>query len=83
MKDKGSAQIHGQIFEYKFCALAYLRATNMGYKFKLASNKSELGAFDDIVVEYLDGNSSKKHIFVQLKSKLNKHITMSELKSKN
>ena len=83
MKDKGSAQIHGQIFEYKFCALAYLRATNKGYKFKLASNVKGLGAFDDIVVEYLDSNSRKSHIFVQLKSKLNKHITMSQLKSKD
>ena len=62
-KDKGSAGIHGQIFEYKFCALSFLRATNKGYKFKLASNVKGLGAFDDVVVEYLDDNCSKKHIF--------------------
>ena len=78
-KDKGSAQIHGQIFEYKFCALSFLRATKKGYKFKLASNVKGLGAFDDVVVEYLDDNCSKKHIFLQLKSKVNKKITMQQL----
>ena len=81
-KDKGSAQIHGQIFEYKFCALSFLRATKKGYKFKLASNVKGLGAFDDVVVEYLDDNCSKRHIFLQLKSKAKRHITLSELKSK-
>jgi len=81
MKDKSSAQIHGQIFEYKFCARVYLRYKNKGYKIKLASNKSGLGAFDDVAVEYLDGNCSKRHIFLQLKRKEKQHITMSELKS--
>jgi len=51
----------------------------MGYKFKLASNVKGLGAFDDVVVEYLDGNCSKKHIFLQLKSKLKQKITMQQL----
>jgi len=60
-----------------------LRAKSRGYKFKLASNVKGLGVFDDVVVEYLDGNCSKKHIFLQLKSKLNRHITMSELKSRS
>ena len=78
-KDKGSAQIHGQIFEYKFCALSYLRARNKGHKFKLASNVKGLGAFDDVAVEYLDGNCRIKHIFLQLKSKLNQSITMQQL----
>ena len=78
-KDKGAAQIHGQIFEYKFCALSFLRATNKGYEFKLASNVKGLGAFDDVVVEYIDGNRRKSHVFVQLKSKLNKHISMHQL----
>ena len=82
-KDKGSAGIHGQIFEYKFCALVFLRATNKGYKFKLASNVKGLGAFDDVVVEYVDENSRKFHIFVQLKSKARRIITMSQLKSKD
>jgi hypothetical protein len=49
-KEKGSAQIHGQNFEYKFCALVFLRAQNKGYKFKLASNVKGLGAFDDVFV---------------------------------
>ena len=82
-KDKGSAGIHGQNFEYKFCALVFLRATNKGYKFKLASNVKGLGAFDDVVVEYVDENSRKFHIFVQLKSKARRIITMSQLKSKD
>jgi len=81
-KDTGSAQIHGQIFEYKVCALTFLRATNKGCKFKLASNKKGHGAFDDVVVEYLDENCSKRHIFLQLKSKAKRQVTMSELKSK-
>jgi len=83
MKDKGSAQIHGHVFEYKFCALVYLRAKNKGYKFKLASNVKGLGAFDDVVVEYLDEDSSKRHIFLQLKSKAKRQITMAQLKSKD
>ena len=29
-RDLGSAQIHGQLFEYKFCALVFLRAKNEG-----------------------------------------------------
>jgi hypothetical protein len=81
MRDKGSAQIHGQLFEYKFCALVFLRATNRGYKFKLASNMREPGAFGDVVVEYLDDNCSKRHIFLQLKRKVKQKITMSRLKS--
>jgi len=59
-----------------------LRATNKGYKFKLASNATGLGAFDDILLEYRDDKCSKKHIFLQLKSKANRQVTMSELKSK-
>jgi hypothetical protein len=41
------------------------------------------GAFDDVVVEYLDATSRKSHIFLQLKSKARRHITMSQLKSKD
>ena len=80
MKRKGTAGIDGLNYEYKFCAIVYLRAKNKGYKFKLASNEEKLGAFDDVEVEYLDGNSSKRHIFVQLKSIAKRNITMSELK---
>jgi ankyrin repeat protein len=79
-KDKGSAGIHGQQFEYKFCALLFARAIKRGYKFKLASNMKGLGAFDDVVIEYLDDTSRKRHIFVQLKSKENTLIKMSHLK---
>jgi hypothetical protein len=79
VKDKGSAQIHGHMFEYKFCALVYLSAKNKGCKFKVASNMEGVGAFDDVVVEYLDDNSRKKHIFVQLKSKVKQSITIDKL----
>jgi hypothetical protein len=82
-KDKGSAGIHGQTFEYKFCALVFVRIKNKGHKFKLASNMKGLGPLDDVVVEYLNKNSRKKHIFVQLKSKIRQPITMSQLKSKD
>ena len=34
-KDKGSAQIHGQIFEYKFCALLYLGPETRGISLNL------------------------------------------------
>ena len=74
VKDTGSAQIHGQIFEYKFWALVFLRAKNKGYKFKLASNVKGYGKFDD-VVEYIVDNSRKKHIFVLLKSQIKHTIT--------
>jgi hypothetical protein len=59
---QGSAQTHGQNFEYKFCALSFLRAKNKGQKFKLASNVQGHGKFDDFFVEYLDDNSRKKHL---------------------
>jgi len=38
-----------------------------------------LGAFDDVVVEYSDDNCSKKHIFLQLKSKVKQKITVQQL----
>jgi hypothetical protein len=38
-----------------------------------------LGAFDDVVVEYLDGNSRKKHTFVRLRRKLKQLVTMQQL----
>ena len=92
MKNRGAAAIRGLILEYKFCALVYLRSKNKGYNFKLTSNMKrlgalddevasnmDLGAFDDDVIEYLDDNCSKKHIFLQLKSKVNKKITMQQL----
>jgi hypothetical protein len=78
----GSAQIHGQAFEYKFCALVFVRIKNIGYKFKLASNVEGLGEFDDVFVEYLDENSRKKHIFVQLKSTTRHRITMEQMLTK-
>ena len=37
------------------------------------------GKFDDVFVEYLDNNSRKKHIFVQLKSKIKRTIKMEDL----
>jgi hypothetical protein len=37
------------------------------------------GAFDDVVLEYLNDNGSKKHIFLQLKSKVKQRITMQQL----
>jgi len=62
-----------------FSSLSFLRATNKGYKFKLASNVKDPGAFDDVVVEYLGDSCSKKHIFLQLKSKVKQKITMQQL----
>ena len=63
-----AARIHGSVFEYTFCALVFVRIKNKGYNFKLVSKVKGLGEFGDVVVEYLDGNSRKSHIFVQLKS---------------
>jgi hypothetical protein len=78
-RDRGTAGIHGQVFEYKICALVFLRIKNVGYKFKLASNVESLRPLDDVVVEYLNDNSRKKHIFVQLKSKIRGTITIKQL----
>jgi hypothetical protein len=78
-KNKRSEQICGQIFEYKSCALSFLQATNKGYTFKLASNMKGLGGFDADAVRYLDGNSRKKHTFLELKLKLKQRITMQQL----
>jgi hypothetical protein len=81
--------MHGQEYEFKFCALVLLRALNKGYKFKLGSNVEGLGKFDDCELEYVDKNYGKTHIFVQLKSKENrlkgkenKLITVSQLTTK-
>jgi hypothetical protein len=78
-KDRGAAQTHGQIFECKFCALPFLSLKNNGYKFKLASNMKEHGKFDDDVSVCLNDNHSKSHIFIQLKSKVGRQITMQQL----
>jgi hypothetical protein len=78
-RDKGAVGIHGYFFGYKFCALVFLRIKNLGYKFKLASNVRELGAFRDVFVDYLDDNSRKKQIFVQLTHQLNHKVTMQQL----
>jgi len=78
-KVTGFPQICGQGLEYKICALVFLRAKNKGYKFKLASNVKGHGRFDDVYIEYLDDNSRKKHIFVQLKRKRNPLITTNQL----
>jgi hypothetical protein len=37
-KVKGTSAIEGQIFEYKFCALTYIKAINKGLNFKLGCN---------------------------------------------
>jgi hypothetical protein len=71
--------VHGSNFKYKFCALVFVRIQNKGYKFKLASNVKSLGKFYNVLVEYLDDNCRKSHIFVQLKSKAGKRITMQQL----
>jgi hypothetical protein len=55
--------------------LVFVRLKNKGYKFKLASIVDGLGLFDDVFVEYIDDNSRKKHIFIQLKSKLSHTIS--------
>jgi hypothetical protein len=78
-RESGTAQIEGQIFEYKFCALSFLRLKNKGYKFKLASNIKGRGKFDDVVVEYVNENDRKTHIFLQLNWKLRHKITMQQL----
>jgi hypothetical protein len=78
-RDRGAGRLHGAIFEYKFSALTFVRMKKVGYKFKLASNVEGLGEFDDVFVEYLDENSRKKHIFVQLRTKIRQHVTMKQL----
>ena len=78
-REKRAAQIQGHIFEYKFCALVFVRMKNKGHKFKLASNVKGHGDFDDVFVEYTDENSRKLHIFMQLKSKVSHTISMQQL----
>jgi hypothetical protein len=79
MKNNALAQIHSQIFKYKFCALVFLRLTNKGYNFKLASNVKVLGAFNDDFVEFIDEKSKMSHNFLQLMSKTKQRITMQQL----
>jgi len=62
--------------------MLFVRMKNLGYRFKLASNVANHGAFDDVFLEYIDGKSRKKHIFLQLKSKLRQiRITKPQLLS--
>jgi hypothetical protein len=42
-----------------------------------------LGKFEDVFVEYLDGNCRKRHIFVQIKSKTKRCISMKQLLAEN
>jgi hypothetical protein len=51
----------------KYCALVYLRAKKKGCSFKLASNMKGLKEFGDVVVQYGDATSKKKHIFLHIK----------------
>jgi hypothetical protein len=78
-KDKWAALIHGSDFEHKFCALLFTRIKNVGYRFKLASKFRGLGKFNDLVVEYVDDNRRKSHIFVHLNSQTRQRIKMQHL----
>jgi len=78
-KNKGTSAIEGQIFEYKFCALTYIRAINKGLKFKLGCNVKGFGVFDDVVLEYLDTSGRTSYICVQLKRKERQHIKEEQL----
>jgi len=69
-----------QIFQYKYCALAFLRAKKKWSKFKLHSNLERFGVFGDVVLEYPDG---KLHICMQIKSGAIGLITLSRLMNKN
>ena len=82
-KRKGTTGIKGYAFEFKLCGLAYLRAKEKWRKFKLASNVDGHGAFDDILIEYINSKSSLSHIFVQLKSTKSERITLGKLKGNN
>jgi len=81
-KRKGTTGIQGHAFEFKLCALAYLRAKEKWRKFKLASNVDGHGAFDDILIEYINSKSGLSHIFVQLKS-TSERITLGKLTGNN
>ena len=78
-KVKGTSAIEGQIFEYKFCALTYIKAINEGLKFKLGCNVKGFGVFDDVVLEYLDASGKTSHLCVQLKWKERHNITEKQL----
>jgi len=78
-KVKGTSAIEGQIFEYKLCALTYIKAINEGLKFKLGCNVKGFGVFDDVVLEYLDASGRTSHICAQLKRKERQHITVQQL----
>ena len=83
VKRKGAAGIKGHAFEYKFCALSYLRARKKWCDFKLASNVAGIGAFDDVHIQYTNSTSKRCHIFVQLKSTTAERITINKLTGNN
>ena len=81
-KVKGTSAIQGQILEYKFCALTYIKAIHEGLTFQLGCNVQGFGAFDDVVLKCLD-SSKTSHICVQLKRKERQHITKQQLLAKS
>jgi hypothetical protein len=82
VKDNWFEGIHGQCFEYKYCGLAFLRATKQKKKFKLASHMKGLGVFDEVIVERLHGKSKKSHIFMQIKRITRQSVTTEKLLAK-
>jgi hypothetical protein len=82
-KVKGTSAIEGQIFEYKVCALTFIKAINKGLEFKLGCNVEGFGVFDDVVLEYLDASGRTSHICVQLKRKERQRIAEKQLLAKS
>jgi hypothetical protein len=82
-KVKGTSAIEGQTFEYKFCALTYIKAKNNELKFKLGCNVEGFGIFDDVVLEYVDVTGRTAHICVQLKRKETQTVTQKQLLDKS
>ena len=69
---RGTAGLHGEMYEVKTAAFLFARALHKTEEFYLASNVDGAGAFDDLVFRYrLRGSNIWKTCFIQLKHKRN------------
>jgi hypothetical protein len=82
-KLKGSTAIEGQFFEYKFCALSYIKAINEGLNFKVGCNVEVFAVFGYIVKKELDASGRMSQNCVQLKRKERKKKKKNQLLAKS
>jgi hypothetical protein len=65
-KDGMCRSFHGNLYQIKLTLLFAIRAINKHYDFQIASERKDIGKFDDIEIQYNDG-AQLKHRMIQVK----------------